>query len=76
METEEQLLEMFEQTTWEEILELSDKVLKSGKYHKTVESILNYVYEENKISFKQWKVLKRHNDYCQRTQDLKFKYGN
>jgi hypothetical protein len=76
MESEEQLLEMFEQTTWEEILELVESVVNYDKSDKTVESIINYVYGNNKISFKQWKVLRRHNGYCQRTQDLKFKYGD
>jgi hypothetical protein len=76
METEEQLLEMFEQTTWEEVVELMVLIAKTKVPDKIVGSIIDYVIKNNKISFKQWKVLKRHNDYCQRRKDLKFKYGD
>ena len=74
-----QLENQFDNTNWEEILNLIDKVdfyvytLEYGD--ATVESILKYVEEHNKISFKQWKVLQNYIRYYERKKEIKFKYG-
>lgn len=78
-EIESQLENQFDNTSWEDIMRLIENVDfyvdMLGYGDATVESILKYVEEHNKISFKQWRVLKNYISYHERKKQIKFKYG-
>jgi hypothetical protein len=63
----------FDNSSWSEIIELVDKVITLNKPDETCNSIINYVRTNNKITFKQWKVLRIH---VKENSEKKFKHGN
>ncbi len=78
-ERKEQLLielqEKFDQLSWDDILTTIDVVVELDVQDDLVLSVINFVKQKNKISFKQWKVLDDHIKYVNR-KNKKFKYGN
>lgn len=53
----EKLEEKFNQTSFPEIIELVNYIDNFKLEDSTVDSIINYVRINNRISFKQWQVL-------------------
>jgi hypothetical protein len=74
-EIKSQLENQFDNSSWEDIMQLINQVNSFNIPDATVDSILNYVGERNKISFKQWKVLKNYIRHHERSREIKFKYG-
>lgn len=63
----------FDNSSWEEINNL---VIEANNIHiqdEVVDNIITYVKENNKISFKQWKVLRL---FIKNNSGKKYKYGN
>lgn len=65
----------YDAATWDDILLVVQQVIDLGVPDVTVESIINYVQTENKISWLQYRVLKSHIQYCELKRFMKFKYG-
>jgi hypothetical protein len=77
--TEQEYLNLYNNKSWEEILCDIRTVEQLNKPDATVYGILNYVYEKNQISFKQWKCLINHINFhrykSQVEKDKMFKHG-
>jgi len=71
----EELEQQFDQLTWNDILDTIIEVEELNVQDDLVDSVIDFVREKNKISFKQWKVLYNHINYVNR-KHKKFKYGN
>lgn len=65
----------FESSTWEQILQLITYAEHLNIRDAVVDNIIEYVKQKNRLTFKQWKVIKMHVSNCEKTK-LKFKYGN
>ena len=79
MENKEELYaqweEEYDNASWNDILFITRQVKDLNVPDVFVENIVNYVFEENKISWLQYKVLKNHLYYHNRKKELKFKHG-
>ena len=65
----------FDNSNWEDIMVVVNGAINSHISDPVVESIIEYVKETNRISFKQWKVLRCHINVCDKKKK-KYKYGN
>ena len=65
----------FDNSSWEDIMVVVNNAINSDLADPVVESIIDYVKEANKISFKQWKVLRYHINVSDKKKK-KYKYGN
>jgi hypothetical protein len=65
----------YDAASWDDIISITQQAIDLNVPDATVESIANYVFEENKISWLQYKVLKNHLYYHSRKKNMKFKYG-
>lgn len=63
----------FDESSWSEIIDLVNKVITLNKQDQTCDNIVDYVRTNNKITFKQWKVLRMH---VKENTGKKFKHGN
>lgn len=73
---EEFLIELekqFDNSSWSEINELVNKVVILNKQDTLCNSIIDYVKANNRITFKQWKILRIH---VKEVSDKKFKHGS
>jgi hypothetical protein len=70
----ENLEQMFDDLSWDEIINIIDMVILLDVQDELVTKVINFVREKNKISFKQWKVLYNHINYVNRKKK-RFKYG-
>jgi hypothetical protein len=78
MDKEQFLIELehkFDNSSWHEIMLLVNEVKALDIRDEIVDSIVDYVNEKNRISFKQWKVLRHHVNYHTKKK-RKYKYGN
>ena len=76
-QTKEEYLKRLEETydnqTWNDVIELIEQVKSITLQDEMIANILSYVEEHNRITFKQWKVLRvflKNNN-----TDKKYKYG-
>ena len=76
-QTKEEYLKRLEETydnqTWRDVIELIEQVKSITLQDEMIANILSYVEEHNRITFKQWKVLRvflKNNN-----TDKKYKYG-
>ena len=76
-QTKEEYLKRLEETydnqTWKDVIELIEQVKSITLQDEMIANILSYVEEHNRITFKQWKVLRvflKNNN-----TDKKYKYG-
>jgi hypothetical protein len=65
----------FDNSNWDDIMVVVNAAINSHLSDPVVESIIDYVKETNRISFKQWKVLRYHINVCDK-KNKKYKYGN
>lgn len=65
----------FDNSSWEDIMVVVNEASNSDLTDAVVESIILYVKETNRISFKQWKVLRYHINVSDKKKK-KYKYGN
>ncbi len=65
----------FDNSSWEDIMVVVNNAINSDLADPVVESIIDYVKEANRISFKQWKVLRYHINVSDKKKK-KYKYGN
>ena len=65
----------FDNSSWEDIMIVVNEAINTNISDPVVESIIDYVHETNRISFKQWKVLRYHINLCNK-KNKKYKYGN
>jgi len=65
----------FDNSSWQDIMVVVNQATNSHLSDPVVESIIDYVKETNRISFKQWKVLRYHINVCDK-KNKKYKYGN
>ena len=78
MNKEQFLIELeqtFDNSSWEDIMLVVKEADSMNVSDPVVESIIEYVAETNRISFKQWKVLRYHINLCNK-KNKKYKYGN
>lgn len=78
MNSKEQFLieleRIFDNSSWDDIINLVDEAIKLNLLNDdVVKSIVEYVKRTNRISFKQWKVLRCNINDCNKK---KYKYGN
>lgn len=77
MKSKEQFLieleETFNNSSWDDIINLIVEVNRIDKRDEVVDNIIQYVNEKNKITFKQWKVLRL---FLKNNDGKKFKHGN
>lgn len=76
MKTKEEFLieleRIFDNSSWEEISDLITQATNIHIHDDVVDNIVAYVKENNKISFKQWKVLRL---FIKNNSGKKYKYG-
>lgn len=65
----------FDDSSWNDIIIVVNEAINTNVSDPVVESIINYVRETNRISFKQWKVLRCHINVCNK-KNKNYKYGN
>ena len=70
-----ELEQTFDNSSWEDIMVVVNEANNINVPDPVVESIIDYVHETNRISFKQWKVLRHHINICSK-KTKKYKYGN
>lgn len=64
----------YDDQSWEEILTMIGTIEQLNIQDDLVAKVIEFVRKENKISFRQWKVLHDHIIYVDR-KNKKFKYG-
>lgn len=69
----DRLEKVYQQETWNDILYLVNQVKEIKTDQQIILNILDYINENEKISFKQWKVLRLF--LKENNPDKKFKYG-
>jgi hypothetical protein len=70
-----ELEQKFDNSSWEDVMVVVNEAINTHISDPVVESIIQYVHETNRISFKQWKVLRYHINLCNK-KNKKYKYGN
>ena len=65
----------FDNSSWSDIMYVVNEAINLNVQDDVVDSIIDYVKETNRISFKQWKVLRCHINDCNK-KNKKYKYGN
>ena len=69
-----ELEKKFDRQSWDEIINLVVAAIETKVQDDFVDAIVLYVKENNRISFKQWKVL-HHFVYRNSKSNIKYKYG-
>lgn len=70
-----QLEQIFDNSNWDDVMVVVNEAIATNVQDPVVDSIIEYVQQKNRISFKQWKVLRYHINLCNK-KPKKYKYGN